>query len=126
MNASITAQLVPDALIMAIWRWGKPLAVLRHSDRGSQYTSEEFQKLLKDLGVTCSTSRSGNVWDNVAMESFFSSFKTERVQRRIYRTRNEARVGAFDYIERFFNPRRRHSTIGFMSPMEFESRAGVT
>ena len=67
-------------------------------------------------------SRSGNVWDNAAMESFFSSLKTERTVRKLYRTRNQARAAVFDYIERFYNSRRRHSTIGYLSPMEFERR----
>jgi putative transposase len=78
MNAAMTAQLVTDALVMAIWRRGKPDARLHHSDRGSQYTSEQFQRLMADHGVICSMSRSGNVWDNAAMESFFSSLKIER------------------------------------------------
>ncbi len=71
----MTAQLITDALIMAIWRRGKPDALLHHSDQGSQYTSDQFQRLMADNGVTCSMSRSGNVWDNAAMESFFSSLK---------------------------------------------------
>ena len=77
-------------------------------------------------GVTCSMSRSGNVWDNAAMEIFFSSLKTERIACRIYRTRDEARADVFDYIERFYNTKRRHSTIGYLSPVEFERKAGVT
>ena len=81
----MTAQLVTDALVMAIWRRGKPDALLHHSDHGSQYTSEQFQRLMADHGVTCSMSRSGNVWDNAAMESFFSSLKTERTARKTYR-----------------------------------------
>ncbi len=68
-------------------------------------------------------SRSGNVWDNAAMESFFSSLKTERTARRTYRTRDEARADVFNYIERFYNPARRHSTLGYLSPVEFENRA---
>jgi putative transposase len=123
MNAMMTAQLVTDALMMAIWRRGKPDALLHHSDRGSQYTSEQFQRLMADHGVTCSMSRSGNVWDNAAMESFFSSLKTERRGRKVYRTRDEAKVDVFDYIERFHNAKRRHSTIGYMSPVEFEMKA---
>ena len=83
MSAAMTAQLVTDALVMAIWRRGKPDALLHHSDRGSQYTSEQFQRLMADHGVVCSMSRSGNVWDNAAMESFFSSLKTERTARKI-------------------------------------------
>ena len=78
---------------------------------------------LADHGVICSMSRSGNVWDNAAMESFFSSLKTERIARKVYRTRDQARADVFDYIERFYNPRRRHSTIGYLSPMEFERNA---
>ena len=125
MSAGMTAQLVTDALVMAIWRRGKPDALLHHSDRGSQYSSEQFQRLMTDHGVVCSMSRSGNVWDNAAMESFFSSLKTERTARKLYRTRDEARADVFDYIERFYNPKRRHSTIGYMSPMEFERQAGL-
>ena len=109
---------------MAIWRRGKPDSLLHHSDQGSaQYTSEQFQRLMADHGITCSMSRSGNVWDNAAMESFFSSLKTERTARKVYRTRDNARADVFDYIERFYNPRRRHSTLGYMSPVEFEEKA---
>jgi len=121
MSSSMTAQLVTDALVMAIWRRGKPLAVLHHSDRGSQYGSEQFQRLMAELGVICSMSRSGNVWDNAAMESFFSSLKTDRIRGRIYRSRDQARADMFDNIERFYNPRRRHSTIGYLSRMDFEA-----
>lgn len=123
MKAEMTAQLVTDALIMAIWRRGKPDRLLHHSDQGSQYTSEQFQRLMADHGITCSMSRSGNVWDNAAMESFFSSLKTERTARKVYRTRDDARVDVFDYIELFYNRRRRHSTLGYLSPIEFEERA---
>jgi putative transposase len=126
MSTSMTAQLVADALVMAIWRRGKPDALLHHSDQGSQYTSEQFSTLMADNGVTCSMSRSGNVWDNAAMESFFSSLKTERTARKTYRTRSQAKADVFDYIERFYNPIRRHSTIGYISPIEFERKAGVT
>ena len=122
MSATMTAQLVTDALMMAIWRRGKPDALLHHSDQGSQYTSEHFQRLMADNGVTCSMSRSGNVWDNAAMESFFSSLKTERTARKTYRTRNQAKADVFDYIERFYNPKRRHSTLGYLSPVEFEKQ----
>ena len=125
MSTAMTAQFVTDALVMAIWRRGKPDALLHHSDRGSQYTSEQFQKLMADHGVICSMSRSGNVWDNAAMESFFSSLKTERTARKTYRTRDEAKADVFDYIECFYNPKRRHSTIGYLSPVEFEMQAGL-
>jgi putative transposase len=125
MKAEMTAQLVADALMMAIWRRGKPDALLHHSDQGSQYASEPFQKLMADNGITCSMSRSGNVWDNAAMESFFSSLKTERIRGRVYRTRDAARADVFDYIERFYNATRRHSTIGYLSPAEFEMKVGL-
>ena len=125
MSAGMTAQLVADALLMAIWRRGKPDALLHHSDQGSQYTSEQFQRLIADSGIICSMSRSGNVWDNSAMESFFSSLKTERTARKTYRTRNEAKADVFDYIERFYNLTRRHSTIGYLSPVEFERKVGL-
>jgi len=78
---------------------------------------------MADNGVTRSMSRSGNVWDNAAMESFFSSLKTERIARKVYRTRNHAKAEVFDYIERFYNPTRRHSTLVYLSPMDFERRA---
>ena len=120
MQASMTSQLVADALMMAVWRRGKPMALLHHSDRGSQYTSEHFQGLLKDQGITCSMSRAGEVWDNSAMESFFSSLKTERTSRKVYRSRTDARSDVFDYIERFYNQTRRHSTLGYVSPIQFE------
>ena len=121
-QASMTAQLVGEALVMVVWRRGKPDALLHHSDQGSQYTSEPFQRLMAEHGIVCSMSRSGNVWDNAAMESFFSSLKTERTARRTYRTRDEARADVFDGIERFYDGARRHSTLGYLSPVEFENR----
>ena len=120
-------QLVTNALIMAIWRRSKPDALLHHSDQSAQHTSEQFQRLMADNGVTCSMSRSGNVWDNAAMESFFSSLKTERVARNIYRTRNHAKAEVFDYIERFYNPSRRHSARDYLipSPLDAGSTRGI-
>ena len=121
MSQTMTAQLVTDALLMAIWRRGKVMDLLHHSDQGSQYTAEDFQRLLADQGVTCSMSRRGDCWDNAVMESFFSTLKRERVYRREqYATRDEARADVFDYIERFYNPRRRHSTLDLVSPDQFE------
>jgi len=122
MSATMTAELVTDALVMAIWRRGRPKELLHHSDRGSQYTSEQCQRLMAEHGVLCSLSRSGNVWDNAAMESFFSSLKTERTAGKVYRSRDTARADVFDYIERFYNPRRRHSTLGYVSPVAFEEK----
>jgi transposase InsO family protein len=83
---------------MAVWRRGKPDALMHHSDRGSEYVSEQFQRLMADSGILCSMSRSCNVWDNAAIESFFSSLKTERIERKTCRTRNEARADVLDYI----------------------------
>ena len=120
MQSSMTTQLVADALMMAVWRRGKPDQLLHHSDQGSQYTSDHFQRLLAEQGIICSMSRAGEVWDNSAMESFFSTMKTERVSRKVYRTRSEARSDVFDYIESFYNPKRRHSTLGYVSPVQFE------
>jgi putative transposase len=103
--------------------------VLRRPVESAQYTSEDLQRLVEAHGVVYSipqgdflqgVSRRGNCWGNAAMESFFSTLKTERLSRRHYRTRNELRADVFDYIERFYNPKRRHSTIGNISPMQFE------
>ena len=123
MKEAMTTQMVTDALMMAIWRRGRPRTLMHHSDQGSQYTSEAFQRLMRDNGITCSMSRSGNCWDNAAMESFFSSLKTERIRGQVYRTRDQARSDVFDYIERFYNPTRRHSTLGYLSPMQYEEQA---
>jgi len=121
----MTARLVMDALMTAIWRRGNPRALLHHSDQGSQYSSEHFQDLLAEHGITCSMSRSGNCWDNAVIESFFSSLKTERTDHKQYLTRDQARADVFDYIERFYNPRRRHSTLGYISPIDFERQANM-
>lgn len=123
MKAERDATLVMDALMMAVWRRGRADALLHHSDQGSQYSSDPFQRLLADHDITCSMSRAGNVWDNSAMESFFSTLKTERTARKVYRSRDAARSDVFDYIERFYNPKRRHSKLGYLSPMEFEERS---
>ena len=125
MQPTMTSQLVTDALTMAVWpqgskQTGEQTSLLHHSDRGTQYTSESFQRLLGALGVKCSMSRSVKVWDNSAMESFFSSLETECTAAKMYRTRNAARSEVFDYIVRFRNPNRRHSTLGYLSPMAFE------
>jgi putative transposase len=123
MQPTMTSQLVTDALLMAVARRGPAGPLLHHSDQGSQYSSEIFQRLLEDLGVTCSMSRSGNVWDNSVMESFFSTMKIERCRGAEYATRHDARADIFDYIERFYNLIRRHSTLGNMSPINFERAA---
>ncbi len=98
--------------------------MLQRKIESAQYASEQFQRLMADNGVICSMSRSGNVWDNAAMESFFSSLKTERIRGKVYRSRDEARADVFDTIERFCNAVRRHATIGYVSPIGFERRVG--
>lgn len=125
MKNRMTADLVTDALMMAVWRRRPSGPLLHHSDQGSQYTSEQFQSLLAEHGIGCSMSRRGNCWDNAVAESFFSTMKTERTDRKTYRTRDEARADVFDYIELFYNPRRRHSTLGYLSPMEYERQANL-
>lgn len=102
MQSTMTSQLVIDALMMAIWRRGKPESLLHHSDQGSQYMSDQFQRLLTEQGIACSMSRAGEVWDNSAMESFFRALKMERVNRRgLYKTGQAAKADVFDCVECF-------------------------
>ena len=96
--------------------------LIHHSDRGAQYLSDDYQALLKEYGIECSMSARGNCYDNAAVESFFSLLKRERVYRRHYCTRDEARTDVFDYIERFYNRQRRHGYLGDLSPVEYEKR----
>ena len=125
MRSAMTAELVGEALTMALYRRGRPAALMHHSDRGSQYTSDQFQRLLAEHGVACSMSRAGNCWDNAATESFFASLKAERVARKTYRTRDQAKADVFDYVERWYNPQRRHSTLGYLSPIAFEQQEAL-
>lgn len=122
MKAECDAALVMDALIMAVWHRGKADTLLDHSDRGSQYSNAHFQRLLADHGITCSMSRAGNVWDNSAMESFFSSLKAERAAYETNWTRDQTRADVFGYIKRCHNPLRRHSKPVYLSPMEFKNK----
>jgi putative transposase len=122
MQNRMTTGLVADALVMALWRRGRPRELMHHPDRGSHYTSEAFARLMAGHGIQCSLSRAGNVWDNAVVESFFSSLKTERTTLKTYRTRDAARADVFDDIDRFYNPRRRHSKLGYISPVEFENQ----
>ena len=96
---------------------------MHHSDRGSQYASQAFQDLLREHNITCSMSRKANCWDNAMMESFFATLKKERVYHESYATREAARQSVFDYIELFYNPRRRHSALGYLSPEQYERAA---
>ena len=122
MNKCISRLLVMDALTMAIWRRKPSRGLIFHSDRGSQYCSHDFQKLLKNHGILSSMSRKGDCWDNAVAESFFGSLKIEQVFGMRYLSRSAARQDIVDYIEMFYNSRRRHSSLGYMSPMEFEKQ----
>lgn len=123
MSDRIDSRLVVDALEMAIQRELPGEGLVAHSDRGVQYASEHYQTLLRKHGVTCSMSRKGNCWDNAPMESFFATLKKELVHHQRYETRQEARQSLFDYIETFYNRVRRHSSLGYQSPLQFEQAA---
>lgn len=116
------AELVINALLMAVWRRQPTDTVLVHSDQGVQYTSDDWQRFLKANNLKISMSRKGNCHDNAVAESFFSLLKTERIKRQIYKTRNDARADIFNYIEMFYNPKRRHGTTNRLSPAEYERR----
>jgi putative transposase len=120
MDARMTSRLVVGALAMAVERRLPEEELLAHSDRGSQYASEHYQRLLARHGITCSMSRRADCWDNAPMESFFASLKKELVHHEDYQTREEAKASIFEYIEVFYNRQRRHSTLGFKSPTEYE------
>jgi len=113
--------LVKDALSMAYFRRKPKSGLIHHSDRGSQYAGNEFQKLMKEYQMTGSMSRKGNCWDNAVAESFFRSLKTERTDDNFYHTKEEARRDVIEYIEMFYNSQRLHSTIGYNIPNKFES-----
>jgi transposase InsO family protein len=121
MDATMTSRLVVDALEMAVLHRLPGSSLVAHSDRGSQYASEHYQRLLGEEGITCSMSRRANCWDNAPMESFFASLKKELVHDEDYATRDEARASIFEYIETFYNRVRRHSTLGYVSPMSYEA-----
>ena len=120
MSSRIDRQLAIDALRMAVVNRRPPLGLLHHSDRGSQYASHDYQDVLEEYGMICSMSRKGNCWDNAVMESFYHSIKTELIHHEDFQTREEARRAIFEYIEVFYNRVRRHSTLGYVSPLEYE------
>ena len=120
LQERMTSDLVCSALQMAVTTRGSVATTLCHFDRGSQYASDVFQALLKRHGFECSMSRKGNCWDNAVAESFFHSLKVEAIHGETFRTRDEARRAIFDWLECFYNVKRRHSTLGYVSPSEFE------
>ena len=119
LKPRMTADIVTDALTMAWFRRKPAPGLLHHSDRGSQYASAAFQKKLADYGMACSMSRKGNCWDNAPTESWFNSFKNERVHGVRFATRAEMTAASFEYIEVFYNRERLHSTLGYQSPVQF-------
>ena len=125
MSHCLQTVLVADALRMAVGRRcpDRAESLMHHSDRGSQYASQAYRDLLREHNITCSMSRKGNCWDNAMMESFFATLKKERIHHESYATREAARQSVFEYIELFYNPRRRHSALGYLSPDQYEQRA---
>lgn len=122
MKNNPRAELVIDALMMAIWRRQPAENVLIHSDQGVQYTSSDWRTFLKDHKLEASMSRRGNCHDNAVAESFFSNLKAERIKRKIYQTRNDVRADIFNYIELFYNPKRRHGNNDGLSPVQYEKQ----
>ncbi len=121
MGSRMKAQLVCDALTMAIWQRRPPTGLIVHSDRGSQYASKAYRRLLKAHGFVGSMSRKGNCWDNAVAESFFGSLKSERVQWKHYQTRKEAQQDVLNYLSMFYNSYRLHSYLGYKSPNQYEA-----
>ena len=121
ISERMTATLVCDALIMALWNRKMPKDVIVHSDRGSQYCSGIYQKLFRKHQLICSMSKKGDCYDNAAMESWNHSFKVEAVHGERFNTRSEAKFQAFEYIEVYYNRKRLHSKLGYLSPEAFEA-----
>ena len=126
MSHRITAELTLKALRQAINRREVKPDLMHHSDRGGQYAATEYQKLLAKTEMICSMSRKGDCWDNAPMESFFATLKTELVYREQFKTRQEAKAKIFEYIEVFYNRQRRHSSLGYKSPVDFERRQSLS
>jgi len=122
MSERIDRALVLDALRLAVGRRMPNAGLVHHSDRGSQYASNDYQTELGAIGVVCSMSRKGNCWDNAVAESFFATLKTELIYLRRFATKAEAREAIFEFIEGFYNRVRRHSTLGYLSPVDFEMK----
>jgi putative transposase len=122
MRNDLRAELVLDALGMAVTRRRPERGLIHHSDRGSQYTSLGFGKTLTDAGILQSIGRRGDAFDNAVAESFFATLETELFDRRTFKNRDQARLEIFDFIEGFYNPHRRHSALGYLSPERFEAK----
>jgi putative transposase len=122
MGARMTKELVMDALLMAYWKRKPKAGLMHHSDRGSQYASYGFQGLLSQLGMECSMSGKGCCYDNAVTESFFHTLKVELVYGNPFESREQAKGAIFEYIECFYNPIRKHSTLGYCAPIQFEQK----
>lgn len=120
MRPTLAKELVVDALLMAVWRRRPRQQVIVHSDQVSQYSSDDWLRFCRVNNLQPSMSRRRNCWDNAVAESFFSSLKKEQIKKRIYKTRDLARADIFNYIEMFYNPKRRHSHLGGVSTEVFE------
>ena len=125
MQSRQTTDVVLQALFMAVWRRKPKDKVLVHSDQSSQFTSMDWASFLKHHNLVHSMSRRGNCHDNAVAESFFNLLKRERIRRRVYRSRDEARQDVFDYIEMFYNEKRKHVRNGMLSPVEFEKQQKI-
>jgi putative transposase len=125
MQSRMTTDLALQALLMAVWRRKPKSTVTIHSDQGSQYTSREWQTFLRQHNLEASMSRRGNCHDNAVAESFFQLLKRERIRRKTYATREAARQDVFEYIEMFYNPKRKHTNNGMLSPIDFENRQRI-
>lgn len=122
MQANMERSLVVSALQSALTNRQAQVGLLCHSDRGSQYASHEYRQQMQQAGIECSMSRKGNCWDNAPVESFFASLKRERLHRCAFATRDQARTAVFEWIEVWYNRKRRHSTLGYLSPEQFEQQ----
>lgn len=122
MSERMTTQLVNDALQMAIWHRKRPKGVILHSDRGSQYCSHDYQRLLVENGFICSMSKKGDCYDNASMESWNHSFKVEAIHGEKFTTRDSAKNHVFEYIDVYYNRKRLHSGLGYLSPVHYETQ----
>jgi len=122
MKPSLHRDIVLDAILMGVWRRRPPKGLIVHSDQGSQYGSDDWQRFLDAHKMEPSMSGRGNCLDNAVAESFFSSLKKEKIRRRMFRTREDAKALVFEYIEMFYNPKRKHSYLGWVSPMDYEKQ----
>jgi putative transposase len=126
MKDTLETSLAMDALILALWRRRPERNLLHHSDRGVQYASGDYQALLAEHGIICSMSRKGNCWDNAVAESFFATLEWELIEESDWHTHEQAKRAIFEYLEVWYNQKRRHSALGYKSPAEYEAKLALT